>query len=201
MNNGVWNFYHIQNALVIIRDGRPKIVCAWFKTDARRTWNYKWQDWEEKYTEAHISVCSKVPEHIARLWTPGARADDPRPGNWGQGVEGSNTGEASSGGSGWGQGVGGSNTGAANSGGSGWGQGVGGSNTGAASSGGSGWGQGVGGSNTGAASSGSAWGQGVGESNTGTADSGGSGWGQDAGDTGAAHSGGNTAPSPESMWL
>ena len=169
MNNGVWNKYHIQNALVIIRDGRPKVVCAWFKSDARWNWNWRLQIWEEKFTEAHISVCSRVPAHIARLWTPGARADDP--GNRGQGVEGSNTGAASSGGSGWGQGARGSNTGAASSGGSGWGQGVGESN------------------NTGAASSGSAWGQGVGESNTGAASSGGSGG------AGAA------ASSGDSMWL
>ena len=153
MNNGVWNSYHIQNALVIISEGRPKVVCAWFKSEARWNWNWKLEIWEEKETEAHISVCSRVPPHIARLWTPGARADDQ-----GQGVEGS-------------------------TGGSGWGQGGRGSNTGAASSGGSGWGQGVG------------------ESNTGAASSGGSGWGYNAGDTGAADSGGNTAPSPESMWL
>ena len=119
MNNGVWNGYNIQNALVIIRAGRPKVLCAFFVTEPRWIWNYRLKVWEERRTEAHISVCSKVPPQVGRLWTPGARADDDK---WGQGVEGStNTGAASSGGYPWNQ----------------WGQGVEGSNnTGAASSGG-----------------------------------------------------------------
>ena len=82
MNNGVWNSYHIQNALVIVHDGRPKILCAFFMTDEKWQWNYRWGRWEGKRTEAHISICSTVPLHVGRLWTPGARADDP----WSQGV-------------------------------------------------------------------------------------------------------------------
>ena len=85
MNNGCWNGYHIKNALTIIWDGRPKILCAWFLTDERKIWNYRWNRWEERRTEAHISICSKVPPQVARLWTPGARGDDP----WSQGVSGS----------------------------------------------------------------------------------------------------------------
>ena len=96
MNNGCWNGYHIQNALVIIRAGRPKVLCAFFVTEPRWIWNYRLKVWEERRTEAHISIYSKVPPQVGRLWTPGARADD---GQWGQGVEGStNTGAASSGG-------------------------------------------------------------------------------------------------------
>ena len=76
MNNGCWNGYQIQNAVVIIRDGRPKILCAWFLKDKAWSWNYRLSAWEERQTEAHISVCSSVPPQISRLWAPGARADD-----------------------------------------------------------------------------------------------------------------------------
>ena len=58
--------------------------------DKENCWHYGKNCWDERQTEAHITVCSKVPDHNKRLWTPGARADDP----WqqcGQGVEGSST--------------------------------------------------------------------------------------------------------------
>ena len=90
MHNGCWNGYHIQNALVIVHNGRPKILCAWFLKDKENYWHYGKNCWDERQTEAHITVCSKVPDHIKRLWTPGARADDPWQ-QWGQGVEGSST--------------------------------------------------------------------------------------------------------------
>ena len=77
MNNGCWNGYHIQNALVIEHAGIPKILCAWFMSDTKWIWNRRSRDWETRHTEAHISICSRVPPQVSRLWTPGARADDP----------------------------------------------------------------------------------------------------------------------------
>ena len=76
MNNGCWNGYTIQNALVIMHDCRPKILCAFFMTKEYRKYNWNRHEWESRRTEAHISICSTVPPHIDRLWTPGARADD-----------------------------------------------------------------------------------------------------------------------------
>ena len=76
MENGCWNGYHIKNALTIVHNGRPKILCAWFLKDKETYWIYTMNRWAERQTEAHITVCSQVPDHIKRLWTPGACAHD-----------------------------------------------------------------------------------------------------------------------------
>ena len=76
MENGCWNGYHIKNALTIVHNGRPKILCAWFLKDKETYWNWAKNRWDERQTEAHITVCSQVPDHIKRLWTPGACAHD-----------------------------------------------------------------------------------------------------------------------------
>ena len=53
--------YELKNALVIIQDGHPKILCAHFLKDLG----------SGKQTELHMTACSKVPPHIERLWQPG----------------------------------------------------------------------------------------------------------------------------------
>ena len=78
MNNGFWNGYRIHNALVIMHDGRPKILCAWFMTDEWWRWNRSSEKWEARRTEAHISICSRVPDQVSRLWTLGRPEADTR---------------------------------------------------------------------------------------------------------------------------
>ena len=94
MKDGEWNGYQIQNALIIVLNGQPKILCAWFLKGQR--YDESWKTWTQKQcdkqfvkqTELHLTVCRKVPEHIRRLWEPGARATDHRqqgPQSWWQG--------------------------------------------------------------------------------------------------------------------
>ena len=57
-------------------NGQAKILCAWLLKDKGKYWNYSGQEWGERQTEAHITVCSRVPNHIEQWWAPGAHKDD-----------------------------------------------------------------------------------------------------------------------------
>ena len=60
--------YRVQSALVIILHGQPKILCAWFLKDTQY-WDHSRGEWAKKQTQAHLTVCSRVPDHIQQLWT------------------------------------------------------------------------------------------------------------------------------------
>ena len=41
------------------------------------TLDFLLQVWEERATEAHMTFCHTVPDHIKRLWTTGTSASTP----------------------------------------------------------------------------------------------------------------------------
>ena len=70
MNIESWTGYKVKNALMIILDDKPKILWAWFLKDKKDYWN------RGRQTEAHITICSQVPDHIQQLWTEGTCTED-----------------------------------------------------------------------------------------------------------------------------
>ena len=58
-------WYELKNALMIIQDERPKILCAHFLKDLG----------SGKQTELHMTACREVPPHVKRLWQPGTTND------------------------------------------------------------------------------------------------------------------------------